>query len=301
MIDKFDVSPEFRPFYLDGERLREDLLKWLNELPLAPNLRVDEAALSEFVSLSGEELRERAQRWFNLLAVNVLPYTAFERNHLTLLMRRVLATTNGKVFHEEYHHDAVNFLSAVKSPYTEHNVEIAETLEVVHQEAQTAMNEALRLIRSAPAPSKMHEASRTPSASTAHITGTAFVLMWMDPERHDLVDVHITIRDICSEFGIVATRADDIEHQGRITDVVLRQIASSEFIIADLTGGRPNVYYELGYAHALGKRPILLRRSGTPLHFDIAGYNVPEYTNITNLKDRLRKRLASMTGKDAMQ
>ena len=57
------------------------------------------------------------------------------------------------------------------------------------------------------------------------------------------------------------------------------------------------MYYEVGYAHALGKRPILFRRKGTPLHFDLVVHNVPEYANVTELRTKLRSRLEAILGR----
>ncbi|MBW2001787.1 MAG: hypothetical protein JRI30_04645 [Deltaproteobacteria bacterium] len=127
----------------------------------------------------------------------------------------------------------------------------------------------------------------------------AFVLMAMDPDNAELEDIYHAIKDVCVSFDIEAYRADEIEHQDRITDRILYEIKTCEFLIADVTHERPNVYYEIGYAHAINKRPILYRKKGTKLHFDLSVHNIPEYRNATELRDMLTKRLEAILGRTA--
>ena len=121
--------------------------------------------------------------------------------------------------------------------------------------------------------------------------------MPMDLGKPILEDVNNTIKNICAEFDIDAVRADDVEHSRRITDIVIEHVERCEFLIADLTDARPNVYYEVGCAHALDKRPILYRKKGAELHFDLSVHNVPEYRNITDLKEQLRERFEAIMGR----
>jgi len=126
---------------------------------------------------------------------------------------------------------------------------------------------------------------------------TAFIMSWINPEVPRLDDLRDTVRDVFKAFGINATRADEIEHEGVITERVLHEIATSEFLFADLTGERPSVYYEVGYAHALGKRVILFREKGTKIHFDLAAFNCPDYENFGDLRRKLTSRLQALTNK----
>jgi len=159
------------------------------------------------------------------------------------------------------------------------------------------VNAVLKLVEASGGSAPVAAQATTPDASK-YRAGTAFIMMWMDQQHPELTDVADAVRSVFRSFEIRAVRADDIEHEGLITERVLNEIRTSEFLFADLTGMRPNVYYEVGFAHALGKRVILFRQSGTGIHFDLAGYNCPEYENLRDLREKLTKRLVSLTNRN---
>jgi hypothetical protein len=162
--------------------------------------------------------------------------------------------------------------------------------------AISVLSRQLELIEATPDVALARERESNPDIAK-YRKDTVFVMMWIDPSRAELEDVFEAIKECCTSFGLRAQRADEIEHEGVITDRVLSEIRTSEFLIADLTGERPSVYYEVGYAHALGKRVIMYRRAVTKIHFDLASYNCPEYKNVTELRERLTKRLEDATNR----
>ena len=85
-----------------------------------------------------------------------------------------------------------------------------------------------------------------------------------------------------------AERVDDNFSFQQIYLKVLNHIRLAEFIIADLTFERPNCYYEIGYAHALGKKVILTARRGTEIHFDISNFSVIWYNSMSELERKLK-------------
>lgn len=119
----------------------------------------------------------------------------------------------------------------------------------------------------------------------------AFIMMGIGSDIPSLEDALNAIKRATESHGIPALRVDGIEHSGRITDLILGKIRSSRFLICDITNERPNVYYELGYAHGSKREVILVAREGTELHFDIKDYNVIFYKNCTELEHRVAKRV----------
>ena len=136
-----------------------------------------------------------------------------------------------------------------------------------------------------------------PQATAEYEPDTAFVMMQIDPQDPEIEDRYNAIKECFADFGVSAVRADEIEHEGVITNKIIERIRVSEFLIADLTGERPSVYYEIGYAHALSRKVIMFRKSGGKLHFDLASYNCPEYTNVTDLKRKLMRRFEQITNR----
>ena len=80
-------------------------------------------------------------------------------------------------------------------------------------------------------------------------------------------------------FGVNLMRGDEVAQAGGIVEQVWERIVTSRVVVADLSGGNPNVLYELGIAHAVGKPTILLSDSPdlNALPFDIRHHRIFVY------------------------
>ena len=72
-------------------------------------------------------------------------------------------------------------------------------------------------------------------------------------------------------------RLNESRPAGRITDRLLQEIRSGSLCIADLTGGKPNVMWEVGYAMALGKPTIIITQDKGEMPFDIRDMETLQY------------------------
>lgn len=120
--------------------------------------------------------------------------------------------------------------------------------------------------------------------------GFVFIAMPMTEGNPSYDDVHDAIKAAAEACGLNAERVDDNETNERITDRVLESIRRAEFVVADLTDARPNVFYEAGYAQGLGKTPVYVAQAGTKLEFDLKDYPVIFFRSMRELRERLERR-----------
>jgi hypothetical protein len=99
---------------------------------------------------------------------------------------------------------------------------------------------------------------------------------------------------VAQQFGLKCMRVDEVPDSGKISDQILEGIAESKYVIADLTGNRPNCYYETGFAHALGKELILIVRDDDTVHFDLAGHRFIRWRTETDLRKKLKERIQAL-------
>jgi len=121
---------------------------------------------------------------------------------------------------------------------------------------------------------------------------SAFVLMPFDADFEGVFSDLIAAPLMAIGFRV--QRADSLLNQQNILADVISGIANADLIIADVTGLNPNVMYELGLAHALGKRTVMITQAIGSLPFDLRPYRANEYsTNFTKAMD-LKKTLTAI-------
>lgn len=124
----------------------------------------------------------------------------------------------------------------------------------------------------------------------------AFLMMAITPSDPLLDDAYAAVERACAAVGQRVERVDRVAFTGEITEKILSSIEMAGTVIADLTHERPNVYYEIGFAHGRGKQVVLTAREGTRPHFDLQNQKILFYRSATDLEFRLTSLLVSLVG-----
>jgi hypothetical protein len=114
-----------------------------------------------------------------------------------------------------------------------------------------------------------------------------FVAMPFSEEFQDVYE--FGIYEPIRRCGYICERVDEPLFTGDILQRIINRISTAEFIIAELTGAKANVYLEVGYAWGKEKPVITLAREGEKLHFDVSTHRCIFYRTIGQLARELEK------------
>ena len=142
----------------------------------------------------------------------------------------------------------------------------------------------------------------TAIGAAAPVAPTVFKLPTQTPRDPDLLAVmmpfagydavYATLKAAAGDVGMRCERADDIWQHEHILDDVLSLIWRAGVVVADFTGRNPNVFYEAGISHTIGRRLVPITQTMVDVPFDLQSIRALVYLNNGEGRDQLRVQLA---------
>ena len=100
----------------------------------------------------------------------------------------------------------------------------------------------------------------------------------------------------CQAANYSCTRSDEVYNPGNLLRQIVNMLLESSIIIALLDGQNPNVFYEIGIAHSIGKTVLLLanKKNKDEIPFDLKSDRLLLYSNNADLYDKLYETLKNI-------
>lgn len=118
----------------------------------------------------------------------------------------------------------------------------------------------------------------------------------MMPFRREFDGVFAAIKKACEGTRMRCLRADDIWENSTFMQDIFSLIYRAQVIVVDFTGKNPNVMYETGIAHTLGKHVVPLTQAIDDIPSDMGHHRALKYLGnsegLSSLTEQLTKRLA---------
>lgn len=102
------------------------------------------------------------------------------------------------------------------------------------------------------------------------------------------------ILKVCSKVGLKCSRGDEQFIRGGVLSHILKELTAASIVIANIDGRNPNVYYELGIAHALDKDVILISSSVDDVPFDLKSQRLIVWKRPEDLEKELNTTLTKI-------
>jgi hypothetical protein len=115
--------------------------------------------------------------------------------------------------------------------------------------------------------------------------------------------VYSAIKFAATQCDLVCKRADDIWDHSTVIQDIFSLIFKSTIVVCDFTGKNPNVFYEAGIAHTLGKHVVPITQHQQDIPFDLSHHRYAIYLNngegLQQLTMDLSKRFKALVGDKA--
>ena len=151
-------------------------------------------------------------------------------------------------------------------------------------------------------PATLERSSRSQDASPLLTSSSnlCFVMMPFRPETDALY--RNLIKPAVERLGLTALRADEMAAPGSITEQIRVAIQQSRLCVADVSGRNPNVLYEVGIAHTLGKPTVLLTQDVGDVPFDlrVIRHIVYGLDALEAARSSLERSIQSILGEDRL-
>lgn len=105
-------------------------------------------------------------------------------------------------------------------------------------------------------------------------------------------DTWQVIKTTCEELGLQAIRGDESFVETDLLRHILTQMSKARLVIANINGRNPNVFYELGIAHALDKPTLVVSNADGQIPFDLANRRLVVYRHKADLQISLRMAIS---------
>jgi hypothetical protein len=123
-------------------------------------------------------------------------------------------------------------------------------------------------------------------------TETDLVAVMM-PIRAEFDPIHEGIKKACKLAGYRCLRVDDIWEESALIQDIFNLIFRAYVVVVDFTEKNPNVMYETGIAHTLGKHVVPISQSLDDVPFDMAHHRILKYLPNGEGIDSMVSRLAN--------
>ena len=144
--------------------------------------------------------------------------------------------------------------------------------------------------------------SEKPSEKRITFAPSVFAVPDVEP-RADLVavmmpfagfdSVYTAIKGSCSDAGLDCLRADDIWDESTFIQDIVNLIFQARIVVCDFSKRNPNVFYETGIAHTLGKKVVPIAQSLSDIPSDLQHHRALPYLANTEGLSKLRSELSS--------